>query len=106
MFPNGPIYFQYIPKDYQRLLSIVLFSYNFAFLSPQILLESMVVANVSLVMEFILLGITEESELKVPLFFLFIVIYMVGLLGNLALMSLIVQNSHLHTPMYFFLLNL
>ncbi|XP_034349462.1 olfactory receptor 8B3-like [Arvicanthis niloticus] len=66
----------------------------------------MVVANGSLVLEFILLGITEEPELQIPLFLLFLIIYMVTTLGNLALIILIALNSQLHTPMYFFLFNL
>ncbi|XP_005069422.1 olfactory receptor 145-like [Mesocricetus auratus] len=66
----------------------------------------MAMANGSFVMEFILLGITEEPDLQVPLFFLFLVIYMITTLGNLALIVLIVLNSNLHTPMYFFLFNL
>ncbi|ERE75228.1 olfactory receptor 145 [Cricetulus griseus] len=66
----------------------------------------MAVTNGSLVIEFILLGITEEPGLQVPLFLLFLVIYLMTTLGNLALITLIVLNSHLHTPMYFFLLNL
>ncbi|XP_005069305.1 olfactory receptor 8B3-like [Mesocricetus auratus] len=64
------------------------------------------VTNASLVIEFILLGITEEPSLQVPLFLLFLVIYLVTTLGNLTLITLIVLNSNLHTPMYFFLLNL
>ncbi|XP_028718517.1 olfactory receptor 145-like [Peromyscus leucopus] len=66
----------------------------------------MAVANGSLVMEFILLGITGEPDLQVPLFLLFLVIYLVTTLGNLTLIILMVLNSHLHTPMYFFLSNL
>ncbi|XP_031199384.1 olfactory receptor 145-like [Mastomys coucha] len=66
----------------------------------------MAVANGSLVLEFILLGITEEPKLQIPLFLLFLIIYMVTTLGNLALVILIALNSHLHTPMYFFLFNL
>ncbi|XP_028611622.1 olfactory receptor 8B3-like [Grammomys surdaster] len=66
----------------------------------------MAVANGSLVLEFILLGITEDPELQIPLFLLFLIIYMVTTLGNLALLILIALNSHLHTPMYFFLFNL
>nr|XP_006996078.2 olfactory receptor 145-like [Peromyscus maniculatus bairdii] len=62
--------------------------------------------NDSLVTEFILLGITDQPELKIPLFLLFLVIYMITALGNLTLIILIVLNSHLHTPMYFFLFNL
>ncbi|XP_027815306.1 olfactory receptor 8B3-like [Ovis aries] len=62
--------------------------------------------NDSFVTEFILLGLTDQPDLQLPLFFLFLGIYIVTVLGNLGLMILIVLNSHLHTPMYFFLFNL
>ncbi|XP_012968317.1 LOW QUALITY PROTEIN: olfactory receptor 145-like [Mesocricetus auratus] len=62
--------------------------------------------NDSLVTEFILLGISDQPGLQTPLFLLFLVIYMITALGNLTLIILIVLNSHLHTPMYFFLFNL
>ncbi|XP_038178911.1 olfactory receptor 8B3-like [Arvicola amphibius] len=62
--------------------------------------------NVSLVTEFILVGITEKPELQMPLFFLFLAMYLVTALGNFCLIILTVLNSHLHTPMYFFLFNL
>ncbi|XP_008839160.1 olfactory receptor 145-like [Nannospalax galili] len=66
----------------------------------------MSLANGSLVTEFILLGLTEQPDLQIPLFLLFLVMYMITALGNLSLIILIVLNSHLHTPMYFFLFNL
>ena len=62
--------------------------------------------NNSFVTEFILLGLTDRPDLQLPLFFLFLGIYMVTVLGNLGLIILIALNSHLHTPMYFFLFNL
>ncbi|XP_006209886.1 olfactory receptor 8B3-like [Vicugna pacos] len=62
--------------------------------------------NDSFVTEFILVGLTDHPDLQVPLFFLFLVMYMVTVLGNLGLITLIGLNSHLHTPMYFFLFNL
>ncbi|XP_043776499.1 olfactory receptor 8B3-like [Cervus elaphus] len=62
--------------------------------------------NGSFVTEFILLGLTSQPDLQLPLFFLFEGIYMVTVLGNLGLITLIALNSHLHTPMYFFLFNL
>ncbi|XP_076780613.1 olfactory receptor 8B8-like [Arvicanthis niloticus] len=62
--------------------------------------------NGSLVTEFILLGLTNDPILQLPLFLLFLLIYTTTALGNLALITLIALNSHLHTPMYFFLLNL
>ncbi|XP_008839162.2 olfactory receptor 145-like [Nannospalax galili] len=68
--------------------------------------EKMAVKNGSLVTEFILLGIIDQPELQIPLFLLFLVTYMITALGNLTLIILIILNSHLHTPMYFFLFNL
>ncbi|XP_076431689.1 olfactory receptor 8B3-like isoform X2 [Peromyscus maniculatus bairdii] len=62
--------------------------------------------NGSLVTEFILQGLTNDPDLQLPLFLLFLLIYTTTALGNAALIILIVLNSHLHTPMYFFLLNL
>nr|XP_048273352.1 olfactory receptor 8B3-like [Myodes glareolus] len=62
--------------------------------------------NGSLVNEFILLGLTNDPDLQLPMFLLFLLIYITTALGNLALILLIVLSSHLHTPMYFFLFNL
>ncbi|XP_057622923.1 olfactory receptor 8B3-like [Chionomys nivalis] len=66
----------------------------------------MAIGNRSFVTEFILMGLTDQPNLQVPLFFLFLVMYMVTMMGNLGLIILIGLNSHLHTPMYFFLFNL
>ncbi|XP_052045557.1 olfactory receptor 145-like [Apodemus sylvaticus] len=66
----------------------------------------MALENASLVTEFILMGLTNEPDLQIPLFLLFLLTYLITTLGNLALILLIVLNSHLHTPMYFFLFNL
>ncbi|CAI9166840.1 unnamed protein product [Rangifer tarandus platyrhynchus] len=63
-------------------------------------------ANDSFATKFILLGLTDQPDLQLPLFFLFLGMYMVTVLGNLGLIILIWLNSHLHTPMYFFLFNL
>ncbi|XP_028611725.1 olfactory receptor 147-like [Grammomys surdaster] len=66
----------------------------------------MALGNASSVKEFILLGLTQQPELQLPLFFLFLGIYIVSVIGNLGLIVLIVLNPHLHTPMYYFLFNL
>lgn len=66
----------------------------------------MLANNNSLVTEFILAGLTDHPEFQQPLFFLFLVIYIVTIVGNLGLITLISQNCHLHTPMYYFLFNL
>ncbi|XP_003422651.2 olfactory receptor 8B8-like [Loxodonta africana] len=60
----------------------------------------------SSVREFILAGLTDRPGLQIPLFFLFLCSYVITVVGNLGLITLIGLNSHLHTPMYFFLFNL
>nr|XP_048285769.1 olfactory receptor 5B12-like [Myodes glareolus] len=62
--------------------------------------------NISEVMEFILVGLTDVPELQVPLFVIFTFIYLFTLVGNLGMLVLIMMDSRLHTPMYFFLSNL
>ncbi|XP_003464255.1 olfactory receptor 5B2-like [Cavia porcellus] len=55
---------------------------------------------------FKLLGLTGIPELRAPLFVMFTLIYLITLLGNLGMVALILLDSHLYTPMYFFLSNL
>nr|XP_006995106.2 olfactory receptor 5B12-like [Peromyscus maniculatus bairdii] len=62
--------------------------------------------NVSEATEFILVGLTDAPELQIPLFIIFTVIYLITLVGNLGMIVLILLDSRLHTPMYFFLSNL
>ncbi|XP_012326823.1 olfactory receptor 5B12 [Aotus nancymaae] len=58
------------------------------------------------VTEFILVGLTDNPELQIPLFIVFLFIYLITLVGNLGMIELILLDSRLHTPMYFFLGNL
>ncbi|XP_062053865.1 olfactory receptor 5B2-like [Lepus europaeus] len=67
-------------------------------------MKSMV--NSTEVHEFRLLGLTDIPELQVPLFITFTFIYVITLIGNLGMVVLILLDSRLHTPMYFFLSNL
>ncbi|XP_047608934.1 putative olfactory receptor 8G3 [Phacochoerus africanus] len=62
--------------------------------------------NHSSVTEFILAGLTKQPELQLPLLFFFLGIYVVTVVGNLGMITLIGLSSHLHTPMYYFLSNL
>ncbi|XP_077901133.1 olfactory receptor 5B3-like [Ictidomys tridecemlineatus] len=55
---------------------------------------------------FILLGLTKDPGLQLPLFVTFLLIYTITLVGNLGMILLILLDSRLHTPMYFFLGNL
>ncbi|XP_076968051.1 olfactory receptor 8A1-like [Tamandua tetradactyla] len=66
----------------------------------------MAAENHSTVTEFILGGLTNRPGLQLPLFLLFLGIYMVTMVGNLGMITLICMNPQLHTPMYFFLSNL
>lgn len=66
----------------------------------------MAAENHSVVTEFILGGLTKRPELQLPLFFLFLGIYLVTMTGNLGMITLICLNAQLHTPMYYFLSNL
>ncbi|XP_017503886.3 olfactory receptor 5B2-like [Manis javanica] len=66
----------------------------------------MLIDNRSEVTEFILLGLTSAPELQVPLFLVFILIYLINVVGNLGMAVLILVDPRLHTPMYFFLSNL
>ncbi|NP_001378130.1 olfactory receptor 5J3-like [Equus przewalskii] len=58
------------------------------------------------VKEFLLVGLTEKSNLQIPLFLLFMLIYFITLVGNWGMIILIWLNAQLHIPMYFFLSNL
>ncbi|XP_039079423.1 olfactory receptor 8K3-like [Hyaena hyaena] len=62
--------------------------------------------NLTIVNEFILMGITDRPELQAPLFGLFLIIYIVSVVGNLGMIILTKVDSRLQTPMYFFLRHL
>ncbi|MEJ1278370.1 olfactory receptor 5T3 [Cricetulus griseus] len=59
--------------------------------------------NVTEATMFILLGFTDDFELKVFLFLLFLAIYLFTLIGNFGLVVLVIGDSRLHNPMYYFL---
>nr|ALG94302.1 olfactory receptor 2 [Nannospalax galili]ALG94314.1 olfactory receptor 2 [Nannospalax galili] len=52
------------------------------------------------------MGFSEDPELQPFLFGLFLSMYLVSVLGNLLIILAVISDSHLHTPMYFFLSNL
>ncbi|XP_007519662.2 olfactory receptor 5AN1-like [Erinaceus europaeus] len=62
--------------------------------------------NITDITHFILLGFSDFPRLLAPFFILFLFMYIATLTWNLGLIFLIRMDSHLHTPMYFFLKNL
>lgn len=68
--------------------------------------QTMKQTNQTQVTEFLLLGLSDDPHTQQLLFILFLGIYLVTVLGNLLLISLVQVDSLLHTPMYFFLCNL
>uniref|UniRef100_A0A8D0FU17 Olfactory receptor n=1 Tax=Strix occidentalis caurina TaxID=311401 RepID=A0A8D0FU17_STROC len=63
-------------------------------------------SNSSSVKKFLLLAFADTWELQLLHFWLFLGIYLAALLGNGLIITTIACDHHLHTPMYFFLLNL
>ncbi|XP_065509403.1 olfactory receptor 14A16-like [Caloenas nicobarica] len=63
-------------------------------------------SNSSSITQFLLLPFADTQELQLLHFWLFLGIYLAALLGNGLIITTIACDQHLHTPMYFFLLNL
>uniref|UniRef100_A0A8C5YTY7 Olfactory receptor n=2 Tax=Marmota marmota marmota TaxID=9994 RepID=A0A8C5YTY7_MARMA len=58
------------------------------------------------VIDFILIGFEVSPELHLLLFLIFLLVYVMILLGNIGMMTIIITDPRLNTPMYFFLGNL
>ncbi|XP_006215456.1 olfactory receptor 12D3-like [Vicugna pacos] len=62
--------------------------------------------NVTTVNEFILLELTSIQELQPIIFMTFLIIYMIDLFGNASILVIVISETRLYSPMYFFLGNL
>ncbi|XP_012504558.1 PREDICTED: olfactory receptor 4F4-like [Propithecus coquereli] len=62
--------------------------------------------NQSMVSEFVLLGLCHSWNIQLLLFIVFCMLYLIIVSGNIGIVILIITDSHLHSPMYFFLANL
>ncbi|KAM6448990.1 olfactory receptor 14J1-like [Liasis olivaceus] len=62
--------------------------------------------NQSTISDFLLLEFSEIREIQMLYFFVFMVLYLAILTGNLLIIFAIIFSHHLHIPMYLFLLNL
>ena len=61
--------------------------------------------NRTSVTEFILLGLTDDPKIQAVIFFFLFLTYVLSVAGNLTIITLTLLDSHLKTPMYFFLRN-
>ncbi|XP_013221729.3 olfactory receptor 4K14 [Ictidomys tridecemlineatus] len=62
--------------------------------------------NQSTVSEFVLLGLGHSWSMQVLLLIIFLLLYVIIVSGNIVIVTLIITDPHLHSPMYFFLANL
>ncbi|NXX43141.1 OR1FC protein, partial [Tricholaema leucomelas] len=63
-------------------------------------------SNSSSISQFLLLPFASTQQLQLLHFCLFLATYLAALLGNSLIITTIAWHHHLHTPMYFFLMNL
>ncbi|XP_021542478.2 olfactory receptor 6C4-like [Neomonachus schauinslandi] len=61
--------------------------------------------NQTSVIEFILLGLTNDAELPAVLFLFLLLTYVLSIMGNLTIITLTLLDYRLQTPMYLFLRN-
>ncbi|XP_029431403.1 olfactory receptor 13A1-like [Rhinatrema bivittatum] len=62
--------------------------------------------NQTLLKEIILLGLSSHPQIQILLFIIFLLMYVQALIGNVFIITVVATDHHLHTPMYFFLINL
>uniref|UniRef100_A0A8C8VK63 Olfactory receptor n=1 Tax=Pelusios castaneus TaxID=367368 RepID=A0A8C8VK63_9SAUR len=62
--------------------------------------------NQTTMTEFLLLGFSDVRELQILHFVVFQVIYLAALMANFLIIIVVAFDHHLHTPMFFFLVNL
>ncbi|NWR92567.1 OR5V1 protein, partial [Furnarius figulus] len=62
--------------------------------------------NLSTVSEFVLVGLSDAPQVRLLLFLLFLAIYLATMAGNITMLVAVSTDTHLHSPMYFFLGNL
>ncbi|KAM5172708.1 olfactory receptor 5A1-like [Mantella aurantiaca] len=66
----------------------------------------MIMWNYTDVEEFILLGLIGYPDMQIVLFVIFLIIYVLSVMGNVLIIFISRISLRLHTPMYFFLSNL
>ncbi|XP_006877598.1 PREDICTED: olfactory receptor 14I1-like, partial [Chrysochloris asiatica] len=62
--------------------------------------------NLTIILEFLFMDIASSRELQILQSLIFLVIYLGAVAGNLLTVTVILTDTHLHSPMYFFIANL
>ncbi|XP_069083572.1 olfactory receptor 5V1-like [Pleurodeles waltl] len=63
-------------------------------------------SNQTPTVEFFIMGFSNYPQLQSMFFTAFLLIYLLAISGNLLIITVIYSDTHLHTPMYFFVVNL
>lgn len=80
---------------------------NFRQECPTVRMEEAVLLNQTTVVTcFRLRGLSINQNVQMAAFAMFLVFYVLTLIGNILIVITIIDDHHLHTPMYFFLSNL
>nr|XP_028560097.1 olfactory receptor 5B21-like [Podarcis muralis] len=69
-------------------------------------MENFYKGNGTSITTFTLLGFGNDPKLQIPFFMVFVIIYTMTVVGNIIIITLVISDHHLHTPMYYFLGNL
>ncbi|XP_063158319.1 olfactory receptor 13G1-like [Candoia aspera] len=77
-----------------------------AFLIQDTSINSIEIKNQTAIMEFILIGLSATTYMQIFLFWIFVLIYVTALSANFILILTVCTFRKLHTPMYFFIVNL
>ncbi|XP_025029394.1 olfactory receptor 14A16-like [Python bivittatus] len=62
--------------------------------------------NKSMMTDFLLMGFSDDHDMQLFYYLMFLFVYLTAVVGNFLIISAVALNQHLHTPMYFFLVNL
>nr|XP_056720420.1 olfactory receptor 14A16-like [Euleptes europaea] len=68
--------------------------------------QSNQIDNQSMVDEFLLMTFSDDRDMQILHFVIFLSTYFLAVIGNSLIVIAVALNHHLHTPMYFFLVNL
>ncbi|XP_063309543.1 olfactory receptor 11A1-like [Pelobates fuscus] len=93
------------PGDLLALSLFVLATHQL-YLFAYFIIQDTYLRNLTTITEFLILGFENLHTLKLLLFFIFLIIYIFTVGGNLMIIVLVLTSHHVQSPMYFFLSHL